>query len=567
MRKVPVLFGFLMNTVFCHPQNRYDIVISEIMADPSPTVGLPNHEWIELKNISSLAVNLQNWRIGDASSQSGLLPSYLLLPDSFVIVCASGSLANLSPFGRAIPVSSFPSLDNDGDQLYLRSSSGKVIHAVNYESSWYRNALKKEGGWTLEMIDTHNPCSGESNWKASMNNLGGSPGQINSVDAINRDVDPPELKRSYTLDDRTIILVFNEPLDSGYSANPSFFTIDGGISFLAVSVLSPVFDRIQLKTSSPMQPRTIYNVSVSQVKDCQGNSIAGSHVKTGLSSTASAGEWIINEVLFNPRPNAYDYVEFLNKSDKIIDAAALFIANRNSNGVVSSVTRLSETPFLIFPGDHIVVTEDIQSLTLQYLVKFPDNVLHISMPSFANDTGTVIALDAQGNIIDELNYTEEWHFKLLDNNEGVSLERINALAPTQNTGNWHSAASTAGYGTPTYINSQQQDGNMSSSQLEIDPLIFSPDNDGRDDFCMIRYQVNEPGYMGNIIIYDAAGRPVRLLARNSTMGIKGSWNWDGLSDRGYALTAGTYIIFAEFFNLQGKKLRFKKAVVLARKLN
>jgi hypothetical protein len=34
---------------------------------------------------------------------------------------------------------------------------------------------------------------------------------------------------------------------------------------------------------------------------------------------ASTGEWIINEILFNPA-NAYDYIEFYNKSNKIFDA-------------------------------------------------------------------------------------------------------------------------------------------------------------------------------------------------------------------------------------------------------
>src|ERR1051325_5444352 len=80
-------------------QNRYDVVIDEIMADPSPQIGLPNNEWIELKNTSDLSINLQGWRIGDASGQSGTMPDFTIQPDSFVIVCSSGALAMMSVFG------------------------------------------------------------------------------------------------------------------------------------------------------------------------------------------------------------------------------------------------------------------------------------------------------------------------------------------------------------------------------------------------------------------------------------------------------------------------------------
>ena len=49
--------------------NRYDIVIDELMADPAPVTGLPNNEWIELRNTSLSAINLSGWRIGDAGGR------------------------------------------------------------------------------------------------------------------------------------------------------------------------------------------------------------------------------------------------------------------------------------------------------------------------------------------------------------------------------------------------------------------------------------------------------------------------------------------------------------------
>ena len=143
--------------IYLFAQNRYDVVIDELMTDPTPLVGLPNNEWLELKNTTTAPINLLNWRIGDATGQSGPMPNFILQPDSFVIVCTGSAVAAMSAFGTAISVTSFPSLDNDGDQLFLKAANGKTIHAVSYSSAWYQNEVKKDGGWTLEMVDTKRP--------------------------------------------------------------------------------------------------------------------------------------------------------------------------------------------------------------------------------------------------------------------------------------------------------------------------------------------------------------------------------------------------------------------------
>ncbi len=569
MKIIRLLLFILLSPVYLSAQNRYDVVIDEIMADPTPQVGLPNNEWLELKNTTAAPINLQNWRIGDATGQSGPMPNFILQPDSFVIVCTGSAVAAMSAFGTTISVTSFPSLDNNGDQLFLKAANGKTIHAVSYSDTWYQNEVKKDGGWTLEMIDTKSPCAGISNWKASVSVAGGTAGKKNSIDAINNDATAPQLKRAYTTDNVTIVLVYDEPVDSLSGATLANYSIDGGLTLTSATALSPLFNLVQLKTSTAMAANTVYNITASNVKDCKGNTIgAANKAKVGLPVDAVAGEWIINEILFNPRSNAYDFVEFYNNSNKIFDASKLYIANRNTSGVVSSIKALSAVPYYVFPGDYIVATEDAGNLAIQYLVKNPDNVLVISSPpSFSDDEGDVIALNFQGNIIDEVKYKDNWHFKLIDNAEGVSLERINPAGPSQDETNWHSAASTAGYGTPTYKNSQYKLLNAISATVEVTPKVFSPDNDGTDDIASIQYTVTEPGYIANITIFDAAGRPVRNLVHNAILGVKGYWNWDGLDDKGLKLPVGTYIIFTEIFNLQGKKEKFKDVVVLARKLN
>lgn len=550
--------------------NRFDIVIDELMADPTPQVGLPNNEWIELRNTSSTAFNLSGWRIGDATSQSGPMPSYILQPDSLVIVCTASAVAAMSVFGPTISVTSFPSLDNTGDLIYLRSPQNRIIHSVNYTDAWYRNELKKDGGWTLEMIDSKNPCSGFSNWKASEDIKGGTPGKKNSVDAINKDITEPKLLRAFAADSLNIVLLFDEPLDSLKAATAANYSISDGVGIPRYAVtISPGFDKVNIQLNTPLSRNKIYTITVSAVSDCVNNLIGSKNTtRVGLAEMADSSGIVINEILFNPKPNGTDYVEIYNRSNKIIDLKQLYIANRNTAGVISNIKQLSADNYLFFPQDFMVLTEDPEIVKRDFITLNMDAFITVaSMPSYNDDKGDVIILNGQGRIIDELKYDENWHFKLIDNPEGVALERIDYDAATQDAGNWHSAATSVGYGTPTYKNSQYRTDQQVQGEVTVTPEIVSPDNDGMDDFATIDYLFPSAGYVANITIFDAAGRPVRYLQRNALCGIKGSYRWDGLGEKNQRLPVGIYIIYTELFNLDGKKKQFKKAIVLARKNN
>ena len=565
----PLLLLLFLFPLYLSAQNRYDLVIDEIMADPTPQISLPSNEWIELKNVSANPINLQNWRIGDATGQSGPMPNFVLQPDSFVIVCTGSAVAAMQVYGRAISVTSFPSLDNDSDQLFLKSNTGLTIHAVSYSLSWYQNAVKSDGGWTLEMIDTKNPCSGISNWKASTDGKGGSPGIKNSVDAVNNDQSAPSIKNAYAIDNLNIVIVFDEPVDSLKGATVANYSVDGGLSIQSAVSISPLFDKVQLRLTTAMQANRVYTITTNNVTDCKNNSISSKNkTKVGLPVDAALTEMVINEILFNPKSGDNDYVEFFNRSNKIFDASKLYVANRNSSGVISSTRLLSTIPYYIFPGDYIVVTENAINLSLDYMVQNPDAVFVVSsMPSFPDDEGDVILLNSQGVVVDEVKYKDDWQFALLADPNGVSLERIDPDGVSQEATNWHSAASTAGFGTPTYKNSQYKLLQSINATIEITPKVFSPDNDGRDDIATIQYKTTEPGYVANITIYDANGRPVRNLVKNATLGLQGYWIWDGLDDKKLKLPVGSYILFTEIYNLNGKKESFKNVIVLARQLN
>ncbi len=545
---------------------QYDIVIDEIMADPTPVVGLPTNEWIELKNTTTFDINLQNYKLGKSTGESGAMPSYTLPAGSYLIVCTGSAVGAMSAFGPTITVTSFPSLNNDADKIYLRAPQGLIVHSVNYTDAWYKNEFKKDGGWTLEMIDTKNPCSGIDNWKASTDARGGSPAAKNSVDAVNADATAPKLLRAYSQSPSQIVLVFNEAADSTNAAAATNYSMSDGVNIVNALPLSISFDRVLLTLSTPLLPNKIYTVTASNVKDCSGNIIGNDKIaRVGLAASTDSLDIVVNEILFNPKPNGADYVEFYNRSKKILNLKNANIANRNSLGTIASIYQFTTEDYLFFPDDYIVVTESADITKRDFVANNPNAIIQLnSLPSFNDGDGNVILLNEQGKVIDEVKYNAKWHFALISNEEAVSLERINADAASVQT-NFHSAASSISYGTPTYKNSQNRIDGEVQGDIKITPEIVSPDNDGLDDFATLQYNFSEPGYTANITIFDANGRPVRFLQRNALCGTKGNFRWDGLGEKQQKLPQGIYIIYTEVFNVNGKTKKFKNVIVLARK--
>lgn len=545
---------------------RHDVVIHELFPDPSPVIGLPASEFIELRNVSSVPFNLRNWKVTDGSSTATISSNFILQPDSMVIICPSTSVAAFAAFGNAIGVTAFPSLNNDRDLISLVSPAGSVIHSVEYELAWYGNAVKSEGGWTLEMIDPDNPCTGKGNWRAGNDPAGGTPGRRNSIERSNADLQPPALLRTYTTDSVTIVALFDESLDSVSAAAVSNYTMDHGLTVARASPVLPGFREVSLALSAPMLRENIYTLQVSGITDCKGNSVGIMNTaRTGLPSAPDTMDMVINEIMFNPPAAGTDYVEFYNNSRKIFDASLLFCASWNTLGVIAAPRKLSEVPFLVFPGDHIVVTADASLVQMLYTVPYPLNLITAAqLPSLPDDEGNIVLLDQQGMAIDELSYDEKWHFPLIVHREGIALERIDPHLPTQQRENWTSAASDAGYGTPTARNSQFRTHQFSQGTVRAASPVFSPDGDGREDLCFIEYQFAAPNNVATVTIFDVNGVSVKNLYHSVTLSEKGVFRWDGLDERGRKSPPGLYIILVSVFNLEGRRKNFKNVVTLAR---
>ena len=171
-----------------------------------------------------------------------------------------------------------------------------------------------------------------------------------------------------------------------------------------------------------------------------------------------------------------------------------------------------------------------------------------------------------GKIIDRFAYQSDLHSSLLDNVDGVSLERISYDAPTQSKDNWTSAASTVGFATPGYVNSQRFDTPIISGLLEIQPKVFVPDGSvtTMQSFTTINYQFDKGGQFANVMIYDQSGRPIKELANGASLANNGFFRWDGTNSSGSVVRLGYYLVVFEVYDGKGHNEVMKETVVVGR---
>ncbi|MFD3001128.1 lamin tail domain-containing protein [Pontibacter toksunensis] len=542
-----------------------ELLITEIMADESPAVGLPSQEYIELYNPTDKVLSLQGIRYSDATS-TATFPNVQLLPGEYAVVVPNAQVANFSAYGKVIGISNFPGLNNGGELLQLLQPNGRLIYAVDYSDAWYKNISKKEGGWSLEMVDVTNPCGGIENWTAAVDPLGGTPAQANSVAASNPDNAPPALADVTAFAPNQLLLRFSERLDSAQAAMAANYSLSPSIPVASVEVQGPLFTEVTLVLAAPLQESQQYTITATRISDCSGNlSPQPLSYSFALPSAPEPGDVVINEVMFNPRSGGVDFVELVNRSGKYLNLQHWQLANINNDSVANNRS-ITASNYVLAPGQYVVLTSNPDNIKMNYPAARQETFLRMSnLPSYPDEAGTVVVLQPDEKIADRFSYTDNMHFELIDDLNGVSLERIRLNGPSVES-NFHSAASTVGYATPGYRNSQSQEAAAVQQLFRVEPKVFSPNGDGYEDFTTINYTTNQNGFVANITIFDAQGREIRKLARNELLAADGFFQWDGLRTDGTKAAIGYYLFYIELFDLNGQKQEYKEKVVVGGKL-
>ena len=519
-----------------------DVIITEFFPDPSPIIGLPEVEYVEIYNKSTKVFNIEGWKICDASSEGNMLASWLL-PGEYKIVTAS---ANIPLFtSLTCGVTSFPSLNNASDDLILKDNFGLVLDQLSYTDDWYQDEIKKEGGYSLELINPNDPCSDQDNWIASNAALGGTPGIINSVYNAAVDTEGPTIDLVLASAPNLLEFHFSEGMDS-LSLVLCTLSFDPSLTIQNRDIQGEHPTMMTVQFNETITPSQLYNYSINPIADCWLNSIGwnGAFI---LPATPEKGELIINEILQNPLNGGQDWIELYNNSDKVFNLKDWQFANFD-NDTISNFKTISGN-YLLMPADYVVVGKDSSFVKENYLFAVPGKFIYSELPSYNNDSGTVYII-YNSEIIDQVSYLDTWHFDLLDNTNGVSLERIDPKGLSSSSYNWHSASESIGFASPGRKNSQYFPA-VSNGDFSLSSEILSPDNDGYQDIVQFNYQMSEAGMLGKVTIYDDRGRLIRTICSNELLGTEGTLSWDGLTDKSSKASIGVYVILFEAFSTNG----------------
>lgn len=535
-------------------------------------------EFVELYNPTDKNFDLSEWQLVDATNNPATLPDGLFLPSKGYLVLTdrvdfSSSIAN------GIYLSGFPSLNDSGDAILIKSTEGITIDSLFYLNEWGGDIP----GVSVERKDPLSASNDFSNWATSINVAGFTPGSQSSV--FEEDVNPPEIIFS-TQKDTTVLVVFSEFIrittETEALVNGEVSSVISFDSTRANRLLLEWFPVVNKESKGESQNFNT-EVILTNLQDIRGN--IAPEVKALISSPISKGSVIINEIMFNPLadsednlPDQTEYLELYNPTSTSISLEGINLHDTlNEDDQVRSIFPVSSKFKWIEPGGYFLIySEDGTDLFSESKVaryfgieeqtdQFTMQVDRTSL-SLASTGDAIYISDSTNTTIDSVFYSESWQNPNVLDTDGIALERIDPLGPSNDASNWSSSTHPSG-GTPSIENSIFQESGSTPENIGISFSTnpFSPDGDGYEDNLFINYKLEAADYLLRVRIFDRYGREVRELTNGTQAGFEGSLIWDGLTDDRRKNRVGIYIVLFEAYNsTSGKNKTFKETVVLAR---
>ncbi|KXX68661.1 lamin tail domain-containing protein [Flammeovirga sp. SJP92] len=425
-----------------------DVMITEIFADPTPSVGLPDSEALEIYNTSSDTLSLLglNLMVGNDTL---FFENNLIAPEAYSVLVPSTKVDLWSDYSSIISVRNWKALNNSGEIIRLYDTKNEeLVDSVNYDLSNYQDDVKAEGGYTIEKRDLFFDCHPYINWTASVNDSGGTLGFQNSVFETIQDTIPAKIINIEVVDEHNMLITFDKSLYMFSTENAVRYSIDGVDKyvdkwhFVDNSTLNVLINE-DLPTG------VLITLIVDNFKDCFNNILLSGISNFIIKPKVNYQHLLVTELMIdhspiNKMPDS-EYIEVYNNSDYYIN--------------LDRCRMLVDEDTLVLPDNWI--------LPRNYAVLVPKGNQplfdSLDIPSvgisgwktLVNDNGKVELINEENEKIHTVNYTLEYYHDKIKEEGGWSIEMRDLMSPCVGVENWQASVNENG-GTPAIKNSIEE---------------------------------------------------------------------------------------------------------------
>lgn len=436
------------------------IQINEFMAEP----GVDQIEFIEL--VASRSIVIDAWTISDKSTVRQLPITYLE-KDDYIVLASDTSLKSVSnPQAKyLIPYSGLPTLNNSGDNIYLKDMNHTIIDSLAYGSGWPVVADS-----SIEKLRPNFDSNDPINWKTSGDPMGMTPGFINSRYLIDYDgeiiTDSITRTPQFPKNDEPILLNIPVTNHGAESISGSLNIYDDDNSLIESYAVSNIARRDTVVFVYYLQPMAsgIHPMQI-VLEIADDGSSEDNIVSDTILVSYSFGDVLMNEFLARPNSTQAEFVELVTFKD--VDMINWSIEDATNN-------RKYFDGGEIISDKYIVLSED-----LAFHPIIPSEALFIEVDDFPslNNYGDAIYLrDFTGSVIDSLTYTTWWELET-----GKSTEKIYPDLTSNDSTIWKISIDSTGMtpGAPNSVVAKNIDGAILHELIVISPEFPNCDDEIR----------------------------------------------------------------------------------------
>lgn len=506
-----------------------DLFVTEIFSKTG-TTGL-QAEAIEIYNNTDFFINTSNLTFRDLTGEEEF-PAQILSPKTYYVLCDDSDTAF---FDNPIPLRSMPTLNDSRDLILIEDNAQNIIANVVYESSWHSPG-KEDGFWSLEMRDMEKGCYSQANFSSSVNSNGHTLGFTNSLQN-NLQRNKITLERVYANLNNQVEVYFSDALDYSIATDEMLYSFQPANTIDSVKLNFKNPQNVTLFLSNSMAEIT--TLTIAQQSQCSGAEMEEQRIQIGLANKPELGNLQITELMFNAASNCSEYVEIQNLSPKFVDLRNAFMGHKSEGKNVQFV--LTADNYMLKPQGLAVLVQDKESFLQCY--SYCEGALIIEVQdwtSLDDKSGSIWLKNSVDQVIDTIIYKEEYHSDLLNDEDGVALEKIDTSQSGLLSHVWASSAENNNYATPGCVNTY--------STPSEDKAIFSLSSpyfgNNFNPRANINYSFAKSNYQLSIYVMDRKGITVKQVANNSIVSQEGSYFWDGTNESGEVVAVGIYFIKA-----------------------